>query len=502
MAVTALFLLAVSVLQTFAQAGDTAAATLTTVYYAGNGMWRDCNLASCHAGNQDWGEDSATYTLHLRWTIARDPRLESIASALIRTAPRYPTACTSLPCPSWSDVPEWDAIALMREYEMTHDPQALTLAQRAFSFVEDARVYAAGACPQILYQVPGGGSSYHLKTLETGANFVKAALLLYTYTHDRGYLALAIRNYGVIRRYFLDPRVPLYSVYVFDDGTRCTQLPHRFFASVNGDMIWSGLSLAAFTGKPEYRTQAIATARAVDELLSDDAGVFADLQAENDVAEPLVEAMYLLATQQHEAFAREWILHNAHAAFEERAPDGTFGRFFDGPPPQAQSISIWQSNGGLALEIAAAALDPSGTIPAVRDWDSATYRKERVTTLPSTISFSGSGIALIGTMGERCCEPGHARVFIDGKETFDRTGIWQNKSMTGRVPGTVLFAWRWRTPGHHTLRFEPGEPNPKEGGPFLDLEGYRVIPEASASAVPQGHARVHDRRFARRRDRY
>jgi len=64
--------------------------------------------------------------------------------------------------------------------------------------------------------------------------------------------------------------------------------------------------------------------------------------------------------------------------------------------------------------------------------------------LPASITVTGSAIALIGTLGERCCEPGHARVFVDGRETVDGTGIWQNKSSSGKsLPGSVLFAWRW-----------------------------------------------------------
>ena len=66
--------------------------------------------------------------------------------------------------------------------------------------------------------------------------------------------------------------------------------------------------------------------------------------------------------------------------------------------------------------------------------------------------------------------PDHARVFIDGRETFDGTGIWQNKSSSGRkIPNTVLFAWRWPKPGKHTISFKPGTPNAKEGGTFLHL---------------------------------
>ncbi len=467
-----LFLATAGSPQTFAQAGDRAAETLTHVFYAGEGLWRDCNLRSCHTENQDWGVDSATYTLYLRWKITHDAAIVPIASSLVRTATVYPSPCTALPCTSWSDVPEWDTIALVRDYQIAHDPQALSRAKRAFAFVQNARVYALGACPSIDYQKPLGGKNYLLKTLETDANYIKAALLLYKETHDATYLRFARIKYAAVRGYFLDPGVALYSVYVYDDGKRCTQLPHRFFASVNGDMIWSGLALANDTGENAYGTQALATARDVDRLLSDARGIFADLQAENDVEEPLVEAMYDLA-KQHQAFARAWILRNAAAALSDRESDGTFGRFFDGPAPRTQSISVWQSNGGLALEIAAAGLAP-GVAPATSRWSHAHFVAHRVTSFPAALSFYGSSVALIGTMGERCCEPGHARIFVDGIETADRTGIWQNKSMTGSVPNSVLFAWRWPRAGNHTIRLEPGIPNAKEGGPFIDLRGYLV----------------------------
>ncbi len=67
-------------------------------------------------------------------------------------------------------------------------------------------------------------------------------------------------------------------------------------------------------------------------------------------------------------------------------------------------------------------------------------------------------------------------MLIDGHETFDETGIWQNKSSSGMsIPNTVLFAWRWPTAGTHTLTIQPGIQNGKEGGPFIHLIGYEVI---------------------------
>jgi hypothetical protein len=111
-----------------------------------------------------------------------------------------------------------------------------------------------------------------------------------------------------------------------------------------------------------------------------------------------------------------------------------------------------------------------------RPWGAAATVSRQIAALPATLTFRGAGIALFGTLGEQCCEPGHARVLIDGRETFDEIGIWQNKSSSGRsIPNTVLFAWRWRRVGTHTLTFEPGAPNGKEGGPFLHLVRYEVL---------------------------
>jgi hypothetical protein len=462
---------------TFAAAAEEAMATLLHVYYTGDGRWRACNASDCQAGNVDWGNDSLTYALAFRYATTHDMTLREPLHALASTAPTYGAPCAGADaCGTWSDVPEWDAIALMDEYDAIGDPSLIGKADAAFGFVERSGAYALGACPRIRYQQPGGRDN-QLKTLETDANSIKAALLLYRATKTPAYLASARAHYDAVRASFLDPRVALYSVYVFDDGTTCKQVPHRFFASVNGDMIWSAVELARATGRSSYLEQAIATARAVDVNLADGRGVFADLQAENDIVEPLVEAMYALAVR-GQSFARAWIVRNAAAALGARTADGSYGRFVDGPPPSTV-VTDWQTNGGLALEIAAAALAPEAVVDVRNPWGTAAHVSRDIAAPPATLTFRGAGIALLGTLGEQCCEAGHARVLIDGRETFDRTGIWQNKSSSSRsTPNAVLFAWRWETVGVHTLTFEPGVPNGKEGGPFLHLVGYEVLPTA------------------------
>jgi hypothetical protein len=91
--------------------------------------------------------------------------------------------------------------------------------------------------------------------------------------------------------------------------------------------------------------------------------------------------------------------------------------------------------------------------------------------MPQVIRFNGSGIALRGTLGDRCC-PAGARVFVDGVETFDRTGIRQSYSPAGKIPNSVLFAWQWPRPGKHEIRLEAKTPADAERA--VHLSGYEV----------------------------
>lgn len=441
-------------LPTFGSAGEAATQTLLETYYAGGGFWRVCNAPACRRTDSDWGADSATGVLYMRWNATHDPKLREVASELLGSGPRYPEPCNAAPCPAWSDTPAWDAVAFMRESAILGgDPQAIARAQAAFRYAARSHAFGGGGCPAIPYQQAQPNSKHVVKTLETDANLIKAALLLFNATHAERYLDYAMTQYAADRRTYLDLPLDLYTVHMIDAGGRCVQSPRRFFASVNGDMIWNGLQLARITNREHYLDEALATARAVDSALVDERGIFVDLQGENDVVEPLVEAMYDLASQEHRAFARTWILRNAEAALSARGADGTFSRFFDGPP-QA-STSIWESNGGLALEVAAAALDPQGVTVAADGWRAGHSFGEALTGLPATIAFDGSGIALVGTIGQSC-ETAHLRVFVDGVETFDRTGLWQNHAMPGG--DSVRFAWRWSTPGHHVVRIEASKP--------------------------------------------
>lgn len=434
---------------TFSQAAAQAQSTLLHVYYAGNGSWRDCNDMQCRASDSDWGADSATYALFLRWKTTRDPSLRFTMAQLRSNGPQYGAPCDAAPCPAWSDTPAWDAIAYMREAQVLGgDTQAVDRAKAALRYVTGSKAFAGGACTGVPFQLPQPGKT-QVKTLETDANLGKADLLVYGATHDRAYLNDALMRYGDDRTWFFDYPVQLYTVHVVDDGAQCRQVEDRFFASVNGDMIWNALQLWRYTGQQHFFDEAIATAQAVDEHLSDSRGVFVDLQGENDVVEPLVEAMYDLAYEEHQDFAREWILRNAGAALSARASDGTFSRMFDGPPQN--TASIWESNGGLSLEIAAGALSPDGMARASDAWNSADVAKT-ITTLPATIVFKGAGIALSGTIGQ-LCQTGHVHVFVDGIETFDRTGLWQNYSMPDG--NSVFFAWRWAQPGLHVIQLTP-----------------------------------------------
>ncbi|HTJ24990.1 MAG TPA: hypothetical protein VMA36_02395 [Candidatus Limnocylindria bacterium] len=473
---------------TFARLGDDAVATLRRAWYVPGGGWRGCAAPRCGASASDWGADSLTGVLDERWLLTRDAALVPWVHALLALAPDHLHDRGML-----SDVPLWDAVSAVRAYDVTRDPGALQLAEDDYAYVANEPSFTRGACAGIDYQYPqrdagpraGGG----LKTLESDANRVLAAALLAARAGDprarRAYLADARYRYALIRARFRDPRVGLYTVYAFDTGGACTIVPRRFFASVNGVMISAALALADASGDPRYVREARATARAV-RALDDDRGVFADLQAENDVAAPLVFAMVELA-RRGDAFARAWILRNAAAAAHARRADGSYARFFDGPPPgDGATVTAFQTAGGFALLVAAASFAPGDGPERDDPWPTAARREVDVRVPPSgAFAFVGSGIALVGTLGERCipayrgdpmCEGGHAHVLLDGRAMTDRTGIWQGKTLTGAQPGTVLFAWRWPRAARHVLRFVGGEPNAKEGGPYLHLSGATTLP--------------------------
>jgi hypothetical protein len=468
----------------FRAASDAALQTLVDVFYdAGN--WRLCVPKPCGIlaiSDFDWGADSLTGTLYLRWSLENDTSIVSMMQALDANGPSYQT-CRATNCPTWSDVPLWDSIAASHEYLVTRSAGALTRARGAFAYVDTATEFALGACPKIDYQIPvaGGnpvfGANVGIKTLETDSNYVKAALLLHQLTGDASYLDKAVAKYASIRQYFLDPMVPLYTVYVVDDGQSCAQVPRRFYGSVNGNMIWSGIGLAAVTGQTSYLDDAIGTASAVAQDLSDANGVYADLQTDDDVVEPLVEGMYRLASESDQSFASAWLLTNARAMAGARAANGAYGRFFDGPPPPGQ-MTEWQVNGGLALAIAAGALSPSGSASDNADaWQGAMSIADNLTALPASIAFRGRAIAVFGTLGEQSYELGQASVFVDGVETFDQTGIHQDESNAlGPVPSSILFAWRWPTSGPHTLEFRGQTPDPKDGASFLHVQAYSFLP--------------------------
>ena len=439
---------------------------MTTRFYAGDGRWRTCLDPSCGAGNVDWGSDSLTGVLYERELLTGDAALLPIFRALEATEPRY-GPCRAPRCTNWSDVPMWDAVAALRTYDVTRDGGALRNAQAAYAAVAESDVYARGACREIDYQRPHAESG-GLKTLETDANATLAAVLLAQRTHRAEYLDQARRRYAAIRHWFFDPAAGLYTVYLFDDGRTCRALPHRFFASVNGLMIDAGLELARATGDDRYAREARATARAI-RALDDGRGIFTDLQAENDVVEPLVLAMLQLARERDDD-ARNWIVRNAlAAAHARRTSDGAYGRFFDGPAPRSDTIvTAWQSDGGLDPWAAARPFGggaPFGVSPL------------RLPGASASVTFAGSGVALYGTLGEECCELGRIRLQIDGSEPVDHTGIWQNKSSAGMpLPETLLFAWRWPSSAVHKIALDADAFNAKEGDVFLHLSDAIVIP--------------------------
>ncbi|HEV2618766.1 MAG TPA: hypothetical protein VGU23_02385, partial [Acidobacteriaceae bacterium] len=263
-------------------------------FWAGGG-WHLCVNRADNGGNgcgttdQDWGADSLTYSLWLHWTTTKGGSVAPIMASITSNATNY---ANSANWGGWSDVPMWDSIAGVREYQVTGNSQALTNAENAFAFVDSdwgSNDFASGFCPQIHYQHPhaGGGG---LKTLETDSNYIKAAILLYQTTGTQSYLTKAETEYAGVRSEFLEPDSPMYTVYVWDNGTSCLRVRNQFFSSVNGNMLWNAHELGIITGNASYNYSADATASEnyVVSKLSDGAGVFESLLQENDTAEEMV----------------------------------------------------------------------------------------------------------------------------------------------------------------------------------------------------------------------
>jgi hypothetical protein len=169
--------------------GDDALRVLEHQFFnAWDGKWNMCVPdIGCGSTNIDWGAESLTYTLYLRWITTQNSRLVSLFTALASTAPSH-GSCRQPGCSGWSDVAMWDPIAASEEHLATGRAGSLALARESFDFVDRADAFGLGACPSIAYQQPGGGDNKLKTTLETDSNYIKAAVLLYRQTLDPMYL--------------------------------------------------------------------------------------------------------------------------------------------------------------------------------------------------------------------------------------------------------------------------------------------------------------------------
>ena len=201
----------------YAARADLTMRLLEHTFYNGTGLWHMCTGLPCSTKNLDWGSDSLTYVLWFRWMLTKDPAVPEMMRTLAKTAHEWVSGDKGS-----SDTVMWDSIADAREYQVTGSQVALAKSQAAFRWVDSvmASGFASGACPGVDYQWPHGRGG-NLKTLETATNYIKAALLLHEITGSASYLAKAESQYDQVRRYFLTPGAPLYTVYVFDDGQTC-----------------------------------------------------------------------------------------------------------------------------------------------------------------------------------------------------------------------------------------------------------------------------------------
>ena len=84
--------------RSFVNIGHDAVGALVKQLYGGNGLWHDCASAMCATHNQDWGSDSLTDTLYLRWATTHDAALLPLLSALARSGRLYAAPCRNRPC--------------------------------------------------------------------------------------------------------------------------------------------------------------------------------------------------------------------------------------------------------------------------------------------------------------------------------------------------------------------------------------------------------------------
>jgi len=460
--------------RTYGDIGATTTTALQQSWFAG-GAWKLCLAAACPTSSSGSGAAALTFAAYFGWQpqnkSAGDPSYGPLMDKIVQHIPIFNHPCVDAGCHINSDVPMWNAVAMVRSYnkEDTGNPglSAAVIVLRTF---DRSRAYYTGACPEIAYLEPFGGKS-KLKALATESNYVKASINVAQLSSDNSYLDKAEHHYLAARKYFFDPKAGLYTGYVIDDGQHCRQVPRRFLAGVNGNMIYSAFALDQLRkGDPAYSQQANAVAHAAVKELSDARGILANLQDEDDTADPLFEAMYVIAYYWNQDFARSWIVRNAAAADAARTKDGSVGRFLDGPPPE-DGVSAWQTSGGFAATLAAKALEPYEVPSPDPGWSHAGFKPLKAQKTPLVIRFTGRGIALRGTLGDPCC-PSGARVFVDGVETFDHTGIRQSYSPAGKFPNAVLFAWQWPASGKHEIKIEARAP--ADAARAVHLSGYEV----------------------------
>ena len=357
---------------TFAQASEAAFTTLITQFYNSNDLRSDGSYWNYASPRREavravltGSPDNGTYLLAFLYSLNSSPTTHQMISSAMKNLnegrPRIYLPCTTVPetCVHKSDVTQWDAVAALRELSVIGNvpiatgSTATTLSRAIddFNYVDGAPFnvpnvgFAFGACPSINYQ-QSDGSRQPDQDMETDSNYIKAAILLSQYYASLGnvsnyrslaqsYLNKAVSKYQAVKKVFADSTVggipALYTVYVVDNGSTCAQIPQRFYASVNGNMIWNGWELASMVTDgtaANYRSDAVATAKAVLDNLSDLMGIYENLESGCDVAEPLVEAMYKLATDSvhPQAFAKAWILSNAGIVAANVRSDGTYNR--------------------------------------------------------------------------------------------------------------------------------------------------------------------------------
>lgn len=235
----------------------------------------------------------------------------------------------------------WWVISLARAHEITGEEIYLERSITGFDRVWDGS-----------YDPEDGGMywDFHHSGKNACINYptVIAAMRLYNITGEESYLEKAKEIYEWARNHLLDPD----SGRVADHISASGNIGYEDYTYNQGTAIGAAVMLYKETGDELYLDDALRAADYTREVMSDENGI---LPAEGDWNEQGVlksifaHYMHDLIEETDQQQYRDWMVHNAHTAWENRDPSrGIMHRDYSQPAPTG-TIQSYESSSGVAL---------------------------------------------------------------------------------------------------------------------------------------------------------